>query len=516
MNLLADDWIPVRLQRSDEVRQISLRTLLCGNEMWELALPRDDMELAALQLVVCLAQVLLAPKDAKQWWERARFVQAVLIDEEEYKTAISKYQKWFQLDHADHPFMQVKGVQAKDVTPMDKLLAGLDSSTNSRFVNEAGLAEGLCFGCVAIALYNLANNAPSYGGGFKYGIRGSCPVSTFAQGYDLRSTIWMNVLSEESLDMYLPDWRNQAAQAPTWVEPIKEKVSIPAQSIGLLRGLFWQPGHTELATPEIFGQCSCCGHHADKLYTGFKKAKFNYTIDGLWEHPHSPQVMTVKKGEAGSRYVSFTQPIPAWTQLSRYVVKRDLDQVGKSKDAQKPAFIIQQLQQYLGKNSQKLELLVGGYRNNQASILERRHEVLTLSQGWESHTTAVHQLVEHGLKYKTALRKKLYVCSMGIKEKNRKLKGAGLDLHEMGEIQFYRRSEDVMLRSLANIDFENTTPTYLDLDTQLKKICESIFAELTSPYEHDIELFRTLTISRRSLQKHMKEIRITPPEKDAA
>lgn len=508
MNLLTDNWIPVRLQAGGAGQQISLPTLLCGSERWELALPRDDMELAALQLLISLVQVLLPPTDKKQWAERvARPLSVDVVN-----AATKDYQEWFQLDHPEYPFMQVKQVAAKDPTPMDKLLAGLNSSTNSRFVNEPDLAKGLCFGCVAIALYNLANNAPSFGGGFKYGIRGSCPVSTFAQGTDLRSTIWLNVLSQESLDEYLPDWKAQAIQPPTWVEPIKEKATIPAHSIGFLRGLLWQSGHTVLSPPEKAGQCSCCGHQVDQLFTSFNKAKFNYTIEGLWEHPHSPQVLALKQGTIETRYVSFTQPIPAWTQLSRYVVKRE---VGKGEQGQKPAMVIQQLQKYLQNHAEKFELLVGGYRNNQAAIIERRHEVLTLNQGWENNGKVIHELVAHGLKYKTALRKVLFVCAEGIKEKDRKLKGTGLKLQEVGETQFYRRSEHLMTKALADIDFSNTLPTFVMLDIGLKKVCEAVFTELTAPYEHDPELFRTLAIARRSLQKHIKEIRINLPQENA-
>ncbi len=512
MNLLSDNWIPVRSQRSGAARQISLQTLLCGNERWELVLPRDDMELAALQLLIALVQVLLAPVDKKQW--ATRVVKP--LSPEIFTAAIQDYHDWFQLDHPETPFMQVKKVDAKDTTPMDKLLAGLNSSTNSRFVNEPDLAKGLCFGCVAIALYNFANNAPSFGGGFKFGIRGNCPVSTFTQGEDLRLTICLNVLSEESLDEYIPSWREKRTQAPTWVEPIKEKTSIAAETIGFLRGLLWQPGHISLSVPEQSGQCSCCGHHAEKLFTSFNKAKFKYTIEGLWEHPHSPQTLSIKKGKPETHYFGFTQSIPAWTQLSRYVVKRDLSEVGKGEQGQKPAMVVQQIQRYLPKQAEKLELLVGGYRNNKAAIIERRHEVLTLNQGWESHSSSVHDLVAHGLKYKQALWSALSDCSKGIKKKDRKLKGTGLGLHVVGEAQFYRRSENIMMRALADINFNEPVPTFILLDQSLKQICESIFATLTSPYEHDPELFRTLAIAKRSLQNHIKDIRIQQPVEDVA
>lgn len=509
MNLLIDGWIPVRPQAGGTAKQISLQDLLCEGTHWELALPRDDMELSALQLIICLVQVLLPPKDKKEW--AVRIAKPLPVNS---LSAVTKnYQEWFQLDHPEHPFMQVKGVTAKIVTPTEKLLPGLDSSTNSRFVNAPDLANGLCFGCVAIALYNLANNAPSFGGGFKFGVRGSCPVSTFAQGHDLRTTLWLNVLSEESLDKYLPNWRDGMTQLPTWIKSIQEKTNIPAAGIGFARGMLWQPGHVELSQPEHGGICSCCGHDSDKLFSEFKKAKFAYTIDGLWEHPHSPQALSIKKGDTETRYVGFTQSVPAWTQLSRYIVRRE---VGKGQQGQKPALIIEQIQRYLPGQAKRLELLVGGYLNNQAAIVERRHEMMALSQGWETNTDVVHELVAHGLKYKQGLWKSLSACAKGIKRKDRNLKGTGLSLQEAGEAQFYRRTENLMLTALSTVNFSDPHPTYTKLDNGFKAACEDIFSALTSPYQHDPELFRTLAIARRGLQRHINEIRIRQPMEDAA
>ncbi|MGE9627391.1 type I-E CRISPR-associated protein Cse1/CasA, partial [Escherichia coli] len=82
----------------------------------------------------------------------------------------------FYLNHAEHPFMQTKGVKANDVTPMEKLLAGVSGATNCAFVNQPGQGEALCGGCTAIALFNQANQAPGFGGGFKSGLRGGTPI----------------------------------------------------------------------------------------------------------------------------------------------------------------------------------------------------------------------------------------------------------------------------------------------------------------------------------------------------
>ena len=139
MNLLSDPWIPVRPQAKASAQKLTLRQLLCGNEKWELCLPRDDMELAALQLLVCLAQALAAPENLEEL--RQRIVKP--LAEQHFDESCKPYAEWFQLDHPRFPFMQVRGVAAKDPTPMDKLLAGVTGATNSCFVNQPGLAQEL-------------------------------------------------------------------------------------------------------------------------------------------------------------------------------------------------------------------------------------------------------------------------------------------------------------------------------------------------------------------------------------
>ena len=60
-NLLTEKWIPVQNNQ-----KITLRTLLCSQGKYSLALNRDDMELACLQMIVCMVQVIFMPKDFNQ------------------------------------------------------------------------------------------------------------------------------------------------------------------------------------------------------------------------------------------------------------------------------------------------------------------------------------------------------------------------------------------------------------------------------------------------------------------
>lgn len=497
MNILTDQWIPVRPLEGGKAKKITLADLLCGEEKWELSLPRDDMEVAALQLLICVAQTLIIPKTAD---DLRRYI-AKPLSNTEYDKAIQLYQDWFQLDHPKFPFMQVKGVAAKDPTPMDKLLAGVTGSTNCCFVNPAGLADGLCPGCAVIVLFNQASCAPSFGGGFKAGLRGNSPVTTLIQGDHLRRTIWLNVLSEESLIKNIPWHKETAMQKPTWIEPIQSNDSIAIEKIGFLRGLLWQPDHVELQAPVDAEGCSCCGMQTDKVYRTFNKAKFKYTIKGTWPHPHSPRIMTAKKKQIEEKFLSFTTSAPAWTQLSRFVVQQQIDE--DNIEGQQPATVVLQTRHLYGNVSRRLHLLVGGYRSSKASVLDRRHEVFTLNHGWDSHTNVIHYLISLGRGYRDALNKALFVFSKGIQKK---VKGAGVTLNQLAETQFYRRSEPVIEDALARIEFVNAEPELERMRKSLKVVIEKLFEESTRPYINDPELIRTLAVARRTLYRHLNNL----------
>jgi CRISPR system Cascade subunit CasA len=507
MDLLRSAWIPVQNQISGgQSRKLTLRQLLCSDTRWSLSLPRDDLEFAALQLLVCMVQVLFPPVDKDGLQQRIRKP----MSEKEYETGIQSMEDWFCVDHPEYPFMQVKGVKANIVTSLDKLLAGLDTATNSRFVNEPGLADRLCGGCAAVALYNQANNAPSFGGGFKFGLRGTCPVSTLIQTcmpeYNhLRTTIWFNVLTTENLENEISLIRPKACNDPTWVTVISNRASIGAEDIGFVRGLFWQPNHVELCGPNEGGRCSLCGHRVDKLYDGFYKAKFNFNVEGLWPHPHSPKILMRKKGQILEKFYNYTTAAPSWTQLSRFVVQKELED--GQQEGRSPAAVLLQAKAYWRQLKNRLVFMAGGYRNNQASIVERRHDTLVLNSGWQDYSEIVEELVEVGLGFRAALDASLKTFSGGIKSKDRKTKGIGLDVYKLGEKQFYRRSEGVMVESFSTIDFESPRASFEKIEHALSGTCRDIFENLTEPYVHEPELLRTRAIARRVLEKRLKEIR---------
>jgi len=536
MNLLTDQWIPVRPLEGGGAEKISLQELLCGEEKWELCLPRDDMELAALQLAICITQTILTPRDAAEL--RTHIAKPLTADK--YAEAIKPFIDWFQLDHPRIPFLQVKGVNAKIITPMDKLFAGLTGSENCCFVNAPDLASQLCGGCTAIALFNQASCSPSFGGGseggFKPGLRGSSPITTLLQGQYLRQTVWLNILHAGQLDQVIP-WHNNAKyQKPTWVSPIKKGEKIYAEQIGFIRGLLWQPAHVELLLSIESSKCSCCGLSTNETYRGFLKEQFGFNVTGIWPHPHSPRITISKKGKIEERFASFKASVPSWTQLSRFVVRRTFSESSSTGHQQPAAVIIQaRNQQMYGTKADHLHLLIGGYLTEKASIRERCHDVYILNHGWDRNLPVINQLIQLALNYRDALYKALYIFTHGIqgmaagektlrgalrgkdKEKNKiKIYFRKADspvpkdmknrIYFLAENQFFRRSERIMENAIACIDYNDPECEMAAIRKQLRHISEIIFDELVNPYRHDPEMIRTTAFTRSMLRENLKDL----------
>ena len=491
MNLLTDPWIPI--QEKGHFEKITLQQLLCGEKTGEICLPRDDMELACLQLLCTITQVLFTPENKR---ELGHYVKQALT-QDDYQTAIQGKLDWFDLDHPETPFMQFRGVKAKEPTPMDKLMAGLSGGENKVFVNEMGLADNLCSGCVAIALFNSANNCPNVGGGnlggFKAGLRGSTPITLLIQGRNLRETIWLNVLTEETLNRVMPWYDETRDMPPNYIKLVKAREKISVSEIGLARGLLWQPARYELFSSNKLDICSCCGLK-ETVYDGFKKEQFGYTIEGVWPHPLSSRTFSIKKKK--EEFPSFTTTAPTWTHMSRLLIDRQSD-----KEGQQAAPIIQQARTFIA--SAKLQLIIGGYRNNQATILERRHELFSLAQGWHEHGEVIQQIIHYGLEYKKALRKALYLFAVGIKDK---VHGSGVNLCDPVEANYYQQTEGLLHTRFASVHFEQPDEDLTQLKQQLKTIVKNLFDQATEPYQQEPKMIKALAMARRSLHKSMKDL----------
>ncbi len=472
MNLLEDPWIPARPDDgSGPFRLLTYRELLCEPGTWRVS---DDTLQGRLE----------SP-----------------LTEDEFAAGIAPCRDWFDLDHPTQPFMQTRGVAPKAAaTPIQKLLIGLPEGNNHCFFNEPGEVAALSAPVAAIALFHQASNCPSFGGGFKGSLRGGAPITTLVDGPNLREQVWRNCLTPERIRTVLePDWVHDLTRdRPTWVDPIRAGQTIYPHQTGLARGLFWQPTHVELiASPEA-GPCDLHGIDTGPRYGGFRKEKFNFTLTGTWPHPHGAMSIAVKKGEQ-DKFASFTTNAPAWTRLADLVVQKE----AAKGEGRRPAPAIGQANHF---GIQPLHLLVGGYRNKQASVLERRHELIELGAGWDDEEERLEALVTIGLAAKKALRGKLYFAAQGHKDKG--LPGIGAPIQETGERLFYGRTEAHILDTFSDSDtFAQWQDRRVKFAETLANDCQAIFNELTDPYAMKPELIPIIAWARRSLNADLKKLK---------
>jgi len=515
MNLLEDPWIPVRSDDGAGAFQLlTYRALLCEpGQHWQISLPRDDLELACLQLLACMTQVMFLPDDDPILRRR----QAEPLTPAEFDTGIAPFLDWFDLDHPTQPFMQSRGVKAAETTPIQKLLIGLPEGNNHAFFNEAGEVGQIGGPVAAIALFNQASNCPSFGGGFKGSLRGGAPITTLVFDRDLRCMVWRNVLTRPRVEERQIAAPGPTLDRPTWVAPIVEKSIIHWNQIGLIRGLFWQPAHVELIKSHQVRACDVLGGEATAGYSGFLKEKFNFTVEGVWPHPHGSIKFSVDGDSVEKKFSSFNTTAPAWTQLSEFVLSRTVGGNGNPTGSS-PAGPISQFEA-MGDGG-RLNFLVGGYRTNQASVLERRHELLGLAQGWLNEKDRFGKLVVIGLAARDSLASAIFTTSFGLpgmkgsglfrKKKGRK-KIRSVDdahgFHEHAEKLFYARTESLIHQTFSSdATFKEWGEARRSYAQQIAEHCRDIFEELTDPYALKPELIPVIAWSRRALNIDLKKL----------
>lgn len=502
MNLLEDPWIPVRSAGgTGEFRLLTYRQLLCEPSDWQVSLPRDDLELACLQLLVCMTQIMFLPENIAELRERL----ATPLTPGEFTAGIAPCLDWFDLDHSTQPFMQSNEVKATKVTPIQKLLIGLPEGNNHAFFNEAGEVQHLSGTLAAIALFNQASNGPNWSGRYKGGLRGGAPITTLVFGNSLREIVWRNVLTRPNLATRQIAMPGLAVDLPTWVKPISERSTIHWNEIGLARGLFWQPVRLRLVKSPQVTSCGVLGGNPVEGYSGFiAEPDFKFNVEGVWPHPHSTLSLTLGKGEMKEKFASFTSTAPAWTNLTEFVVQHGFQ------DGNQAALPAGPITQAAELDMAHLSLLVGGYRNKQAAVLERRHELMSLAQGWNDEKGRLPELVGIGTDAKKSLYGKLMAAAKDYENKKRRirLKGIGVTLQEAASKLFYVRTESLIHQAFSNeLTWKEWPIARARFAEQIAAHCKAIFEELTNPYTAKPELCPIIAWTRYGLDIELKKLK---------
>lgn len=483
MNLLIDPWIPVR--DGPGIKRATLGDLLCSEDRFELSFPRDDLELAALQLAVCLTQVIFPPKDAKELRRRAQEP----LSREEYDKGIEPFADKFDLWHPTHPFMQAKTIQTKkkEPTSIQKLFVGLPAGHNHCFFNREDEIIHSCSACVVMALFNQASNTPNIVGGVNGPLRDNRPLTSYIFDLDLRKQIWKNILTINNIQNKLGAVI-ESDSYPDYQENLINQ-DIHAYKLTLLQGLFWQPAKIKIMQPEGTAKCDVCGMLTKHSVKYFRLQKKSYKVNGYWPHPHSSRHWDKKKNKV--KFATFTDRAPAWTQLNNILLINI-----KSEEGDVSAPVLNQYSEVW--LHEALDLSLGGYLGKRSAVTGRKHELVSLSAGWGDHVEDLTHLVDTALQIKSELRKKVYGFA----------KDVGISgLESLVEKEFYQQSEPIVHSYLREMDWEEFAKPIQTLANDLIKLSWRILENAVEPFLHNPAAISRLAKTKRTLAQSFNEIK---------
>ena len=511
MNLLTDDWIPVEL--NGELQRISLQKLLCEEHDFKIKTFRDDMELATLQLLVCIVQVVFMPEDKKALnirWDSP-------LSASEYQQGIEKYLNWFDVSHPQTPFMQTASVKPekgnKNWASLQKLFMGLpektsSSPTSSAFFDTPDEIKSISIGDAAIALFQQATNGFSLGGvGYSVGLKGSMPLTTLIVSDNLRKSLWCNVLSREFLQKF-PSILAAQLQEPTWITPppYEKNVKESANHIGLMRGLFWQPAKVKLEL--INGEV-----------TGFYKEAGTCTVKDFWLHPHTPiDTERLKANDPKEKpYLSARGDQPLWGQmLSYFYTNAQIKAVDAKKEGSSCALVVQQYEQVWKKNG--IQLAIGGYikGGSAESLAGRRHEIYSLAEGWQNNSAELNGLIDFAVtcqqRLSLAVADFVDMANTAFKDRNNneaKKKFTSKEPHFKKHLKanakqvYFNNSETIMHSLLKEFQWDDDLTPHRDKFIALAK---NVFEQLVSSYEHEDKMLEPVIKSRQFLNNMLHKL----------
>ena len=286
LNLVTDPWIPaVRRGEPVTIRPNEIASQGIERLDW----PRDDLNLACMELLVGLIYLADPPVDDSDWESRYK-----LPDPDRLRDALNAYKDFFELTGDGPRFLQdleafETDAKRSSIKPPEMLF--IDSAGEQTAKNNADLMVrrnrygALPLPLAAMALYTLQAFAPSGGSGNRTSMRGGGPMVTLMKPIDggshpLWRFAWSNV--PEGLAV----GTERASKALPWLRPTRtserKEVVTPDLSHGA-EAFFGMPRRLRL----VFD---------GERMTGVVQRRYGANYSG-WEHPLSPYYCQEVGGE---------------------------------------------------------------------------------------------------------------------------------------------------------------------------------------------------------------------------
>lgn len=352
MNLVTDPWIPV-ITLNGMPDYINLMQAFTEGEKYADFSVRPHERVALMRLLICIAQASLdGPEDKDEWKESPK----------KLPEAARRYlEKWnneevFELYHREKPFLQIKELESKELTPLSKLDVFLSTgNTTTMFDQEANGNDFRQFHPREIVLSLITFLCFSPGGGLpvtkwrdvKTGQVGNpdAPCVTggmyhsFFRGKTIIESICFNLLSKSVVKRHYQKQNENNEEIENememyWGKPVWEMFPDRPGEIRSIEnatrtylGRLMPLSRWIKIEPDWNGMHCGRGFDYPTLDKKIQKEKKNKSHLTIW--PAEPSATVVLNKEKTNRIILGAKPDKAiWRELAAILVNRASDGIG--------------------------------------------------------------------------------------------------------------------------------------------------------------------------------------------
>ena len=203
-------------------------------------------------------------------------------------------------------------------------------------------------------------------------------------------------------------------------------------------------------------------------------------------------------------FLSAKRDLPLWEQMSSFFYTQTPTQNGVSR-----ALVVSHYEQNVGRGK-PINLAVGGYVKGESaeSLAGRKHELYSMSSGWENRVKDIELLILCGVNAQKSLDVALYIFGNELKKKEGDDKKSGKNSNLVEKLKakskhnYFNNSEQIMHSILRSHQFGDVDVYKNDF----VRLARHVFDQLVLPYEHDPKLLSAIVVSRARLNAALKKI----------
>lgn len=382
-NLLTEPWLPV-VGLDANKKFLSLHDFLrTAHELERFDFPLPGLETAVLRFLVAMVHIVGAPANKQEWeaWlMRGKFDDAFI-------NGLRKYEDKLDLFSPTEPFMQVVDFDGREIDDDEtkyfilSVQGASSSHWDHKFFNSFPTYFRLSTHAATwmLLFYNMFTKMD--GRGYKFGINGSPPLTTFIISENLyESIIYNSIYNEFIKDYTLKQFLGQPCAG--WINRYSE-AEINAGKIRIQDGFLWK-SRSILLFPELNNDGSECilTNHITPIVIkrmAFAPQRKILKENNFWFDPN----VTYRYRDNTIKSLLPDSTLPVWREYPSltYIKKHEIkDKQGKIKEYRIPALVIQQLynSRFFEGINRRLRLHVLSYKTDNFKIELNKESLLPI------------------------------------------------------------------------------------------------------------------------------------------